>query len=214
MSSSCEDDALLDVHSCRRIRCQRCLKSGFHYARVNLLLLLTIASVVLGLVIGFSVRNASQLAQELTSLPGELFLRSLKMMILPLIVLSLMSGLGSLDIRAVGSLGIRTLIFYSATTIVALCTGLLLVLIIRPGEINAPAKHCTNSSSVSINDISDTVLDLIRSEKEMLTLYHTVENILVRVLTLKWFPVSCIFVSTVLEKNSIIVLSYGYLYFK
>ena len=140
---------------------------------MNLLLLLTIGSVFLGLVIGFSVRNASELAQELTSFPGELFLRSLKMMILPLIVFSLMSGLGSLDIRVAGSLGIRTLIFYSSTTIVALCTGLLLVLTIRPGEINAPAKNCTNSSSVSINDISDTILDLIRSEKDASVDYIT-----------------------------------------
>ena len=165
MPSSSEDVALLDVRSYRRVRSQQCLKSALHYARVNLLLLLTIGSVFLGLVIGLSVPSASELAQELTSFPGELFLRSLKMMILPLIVLSLMSGLGSLDIRVAGSLGIRTLIFYFSTTIIALCTGLILVLTIQPGKINAPATHCTNSSSVSINDISDTLLDLIRSEK-------------------------------------------------
>ena len=138
------------------------MKLCLHYARANLLLLLTIASVIVGLVIGISVKNASQLAQELIAFPGELFLRSLKMMILPLIVLSLTSGLGSLDIRVAGSLGVRALVYYSFTTIVAVGTGLLLVLTIRPGEINAPAKHCTNSSAVAINDISDAIFDLMR----------------------------------------------------
>ena len=162
IAASGEGDALLDSHSHPRTRCRRYLKVFLHYAWVNLLLLLTIASVIVGLVIGLSVRNASELAQELVAFPGELFLRSLKMMILPLIVLSLTSGLGSLDVRVAGSLGIRTLIFYSCTTIVAVATGLVLVLTIRPGEINAPSTHCTNSSEVAINDISDAVLDLLR----------------------------------------------------
>ena len=162
MPASSEADALLDSNSYRKNRCRRYSKLFLHYAWVNLLLLLTIASVIVGLVIGFSVRNASELAQELVAFPGELFLRSLKMMILPLIVFSLTSGLGALDIRVAGSLGIRTLIFYSCTTAVAVGTGLVLVLTIKPGEINAPPKHCTNSSGVAINDISDAILDLMR----------------------------------------------------
>ena len=162
MPAPSEGDALLDGHSDRTSRCRRYLKVCLHYTYANLLLLLTIASVIVGLVIGIPVRNASDLTQELISFPGELFLRSLKMMILPLIVLSLTSGLGSLDTRVAGSLGIRTFIFYSFTTVVAVGTGLLLVLTIRPGEMHAPAKHCTNSSAVAITDFSDTILDLLR----------------------------------------------------
>ena len=161
MPAPSEGDALLDGHSYRTNRCRRYLKLCLHYTYANLLLLLTIASVIVGLVIGI-VRNASDLTQELIGFPGELFLRSLKMMILPLIVLSLTSGLGSLDIRDASSLGMRTFVFYSFTTVVAVATGLLLVLTIRPGELHAPDKHCTNSSAVAIADFSDTILDLLR----------------------------------------------------
>ena len=43
--------------------------------------------------------HPGRVAVEIIALPGELFLRMLKMPILPLIIFSLMAGLGSLDTR-------------------------------------------------------------------------------------------------------------------
>ncbi len=66
---------------------------------------------------------------------GDLFLRLLKMIIIPLIFLSLVDGIASLgDVRTVGRIGARTLVYYAATTTFAITVGLLLVNLIRPGD--------------------------------------------------------------------------------
>lgn len=65
---------------------------------------------------------------------GDLFLRLLKMVIIPLIFASLVDGVASLgDARSVGRIGIRTLIYYTCTTAAAIVVGLTLVNFIRPG---------------------------------------------------------------------------------
>ncbi len=65
---------------------------------------------------------------------GDIFLRLLKMIIIPLIFTSLVSGIASLgNARAVGRIGIRTLIYYTITTTLAITVGLTLVNLIRPG---------------------------------------------------------------------------------
>jgi len=65
---------------------------------------------------------------------GDLFLRLLKMIIIPLIFLSLVDGMASLgDVRTVGRVGLRTLLYYATTTTLAIIVGLTLVNLIRPG---------------------------------------------------------------------------------
>ena len=60
----------------------------------NALLLATICGVILGIVVGIAMREAklSQLEIDYFGLPGELFLRALKMIIVPLITFSLITG--------------------------------------------------------------------------------------------------------------------------
>jgi Na+/H+-dicarboxylate symporter len=66
---------------------------------------------------------------------GDLFLRLLKMIIIPLIFTSLVSGIASLgDAKSVGRIGLRTLIYYTITTTLAITVGLTLVNLLRPGD--------------------------------------------------------------------------------
>jgi proton glutamate symport protein len=65
---------------------------------------------------------------------GDLFLRLLKMIIIPLIFTSLVSGIASLgSVRSVGRVGIRTMIYYTISTTLAISIGLVLVNLIQPG---------------------------------------------------------------------------------
>ena len=65
---------------------------------------------------------------------GDLFLNALKMIIIPLIVASVISGIGALgDVRKLGRLGGSTLLYYGFTTAVAVFIGLVVVNIIQPG---------------------------------------------------------------------------------
>jgi len=65
---------------------------------------------------------------------GDFFLGALKMLIVPLIVSSMIVGISGLgDIRRVGVVGRRTLLYYMVTTGLSVLIGLLLVNLIRPG---------------------------------------------------------------------------------
>lgn len=65
---------------------------------------------------------------------GDLFLRLLKMVIVPLIVSSISAGvLGIGDTRHLGRLGGKTILYYLFTSFLAILTGLALINLVRPG---------------------------------------------------------------------------------
>jgi Na+/H+-dicarboxylate symporter len=65
---------------------------------------------------------------------GTLFLNALKMLILPLIIAAVVSGVASLgDIRKLGRLGGITVLYFFLTTGIAVIIGLVMVNVIQPG---------------------------------------------------------------------------------
>ncbi|WP_052573753.1 dicarboxylate/amino acid:cation symporter [Haloferula sp. BvORR071] len=73
-------------------------------------------------------------AMEFCKLVGDLFLRALKMIIIPLIVTSVVGGIAGLkDADGFGRLGLKTLGFYMSTGLLAILLGLFLVNTIQPG---------------------------------------------------------------------------------
>lgn len=72
---------------------------------------------------------------EGVGLVGDIFLRLLKMVIIPLIFTSLVCGVASLgDAKSVGRVGLRTVLYYTLTTTLAVMVGLTLVNIFTPGQ--------------------------------------------------------------------------------
>lgn len=152
-------------------KCLRVTKSIGRVLFANLLLVLTIGSVVVGVIIGLPAREArNTLSEESYSLmvrllgfPGELFIRMLQMLILPLIIFSLIAGLGSLEAKVAGSLGWKTVLYYFSTTLLAIILGIILVVTIKPGG-RGQEFECNNSTSASHGDLDtlDSILDLFR----------------------------------------------------
>jgi Na+/H+-dicarboxylate symporter len=65
---------------------------------------------------------------------GDLFMRGLKMIIVPLIVTSVVAGIASLQgVQGFGRLGVKTLAFFGTTSLLAILLGLALVNVIEPG---------------------------------------------------------------------------------
>src|SRR3972149_1001679 len=65
---------------------------------------------------------------------GQLFLDALKMLIVPLIVAAVVSGVASLgDVRRLGRIGALTIFYFLATTMTAVLIGLVLVNLFEPG---------------------------------------------------------------------------------
>lgn len=106
----------------------------------NVLLVSTIVAVFMGFLIGMIMRSSgkgtySQDVIQLIAFPGDMFLRMLKMLILPLIIASVISALASLDSTVSGRIGMRACGFYMTTTIVATITGIILVTLLHPGDV-------------------------------------------------------------------------------
>jgi Na+/H+-dicarboxylate symporter len=94
---------------------------------------------------------------------GVLFLRALKMIIVPLIVASMIVGITSLgDIRRLGRTGLVTVLYYLATTAVAVAIGLVLVNLIQPGAGDSQAATAAGLAT-SAEDFSflDVILGMI-----------------------------------------------------
>uniref|UniRef100_K3WWW6 Amino acid transporter n=1 Tax=Globisporangium ultimum (strain ATCC 200006 / CBS 805.95 / DAOM BR144) TaxID=431595 RepID=K3WWW6_GLOUD len=90
---------------------------------------------VIGIFIGWGLQKGSP-SEELMSwigVPGSLFIRAIKCIVTPVVFCSLVVGMA--DMLAVGkasSIGVRTVLLYLTTTVIASCEGLVWVLIFRP----------------------------------------------------------------------------------
>jgi len=100
---------------------------------------------------------------------GDIFLRLLKMIIIPLIFTSLVSGVASLgDARSVGRVGLRTVLYYTLSTTFAILVGLALVNLFQPGRYldigvsgSLPEGLSTSSQSLPsflLNMVPDNVI--------------------------------------------------------
>ncbi|XP_074640150.1 uncharacterized protein LOC141898226 [Tubulanus polymorphus] len=129
----------------------------------NALLIAMILAMIIGIGMGIGLRlkPTPWTKREIMYLafPGQLLLRMLKMLILPLIISSLISGLAALDSKASGRIGLFTIAYYMCTTIIAVILGIILVLAIKPGS-NSEIKSTRKSRIV--NPV-DSILDLIRN---------------------------------------------------
>ncbi|MDH5407074.1 MAG: dicarboxylate/amino acid:cation symporter [Gammaproteobacteria bacterium] len=73
---------------------------------------------------------------------GTLFLNALKMIIVPLIVSSLITGIAGIGgTQGLGRLGSKTVLFYMTTSLLAILTGLLFVNLFNPGIIDGQAAR-------------------------------------------------------------------------
>ncbi|XP_037387448.1 excitatory amino acid transporter 1-like [Pygocentrus nattereri] len=133
------------------------------FFRRNAFVILTVIAVIIGIILGFSLRPYKMSYREVKyfSFPGELLMRMLQMLVLPLLVSSLITGMAALDSRASGKMGIRAVVYYTTTTVIAVIIGIVMVLIIHPGR----GSRDEFSSKQSIEQVSpaDAFLDLIRN---------------------------------------------------
>ncbi|MCD6333138.1 MAG: dicarboxylate/amino acid:cation symporter [Bacteroidales bacterium] len=84
-------------------------------------------AIVFGYFFSGSVRYVSWM--------GDLFLNALKMIIIPLIICSLISAVTNMGTgKNLGRIGLKTLVYYIMTSLLAILTGLILFNIIRPGK--------------------------------------------------------------------------------
>uniref|UniRef100_A0A8C7WPS2 Amino acid transporter n=1 Tax=Oryzias sinensis TaxID=183150 RepID=A0A8C7WPS2_9TELE len=129
----------------------------------NAFVIMTVAAVIIGIILGFALRpyKMSYRDMKFFSFPGELLMRMLQMLVLPLLVSSLITGMAALDSRASGKMGMRAVIYYTTTTVIAVFIGIVMVLIIHPGK-GSKAEFSKKPPIEQVNT-ADAFLDLIRN---------------------------------------------------
>lgn len=105
------------------------------FLRRHALVLLTVSGVLAGAGLGAALRGVQLTRTQIIYLafPGEMLLRMLRMIILPLVVCSLVSGAASLDASSLGRLGGIAIAYFGLTTLGASALAVALAFIIKPG---------------------------------------------------------------------------------
>ncbi|MFL6561887.1 MAG: cation:dicarboxylate symporter family transporter, partial [Bacillus sp. (in: firmicutes)] len=115
------------------------MKINFKNLTVQVLL-----GIVLGIIIGFLF---PKFGTELKVL-ADIFIKLIKMVIAPIVFFTIVIGIGNMgDLKKVGRIGGKALLYFEIVTTFALAIGLLLVNIIKPGS-------GFNTDSVKGGDIS------------------------------------------------------------
>ncbi len=103
----------------------------------NLNLYLILLAIVLGFFLGHYYPHTALRIGFL----GDIFLNALFMLVVPLVVASMVTGIAKLGhLRQLGSLGGKTIVYYLSTTAISVIIGIILVNIIQPG-MGVPRKQ-------------------------------------------------------------------------
>jgi Na+/H+-dicarboxylate symporter len=127
----------------------------------NILIGMTLGAIV-GIIInvvGPETKGLSLFVDDLFPLIGSIFVRSLQLLVVPLVLLSLICGTSALDdVRRLGRIGVKTVGFYMATTAIAISIAIGLASIFKPGsgmqldfETNFVAKESPPITDVILN---------------------------------------------------------------
>ncbi|KAH0628304.1 hypothetical protein JD844_009256, partial [Phrynosoma platyrhinos] len=115
--------------------------------------------------LGLTVREygkLSNLDKFYFAFPGEVLMRMLKLIILPLIISSMITGVAALDSSVSGKIGLRAVVYYFFTTVLAVILGIVLVVTIKPG-VSQKADEIDRMGSTPDVSTVDAMLDLIRN---------------------------------------------------
>ncbi|MEX2450363.1 MAG: dicarboxylate/amino acid:cation symporter, partial [Rhodospirillales bacterium] len=98
-----------------------------------------IAGLIVGILFHFIIPHVpfvkDYVVDGLLNMIGAIFVAALKMLVVPLVFVSLVCGVTSLaDIRAVGRIGGKSIVFYLLTTAIAITIALMLAVVVSPGE--------------------------------------------------------------------------------
>ncbi len=96
------------------------------------------------------------------SVVGELFINSIKMMIVPLVFVSLVCGISSVgDIKKLGRIGTKIILYYLVTTAMAVALALLVANLLNPGQGIHLNVEAAKFASQSAPDLAQVIINLI-----------------------------------------------------
>jgi Na+/H+-dicarboxylate symporter len=125
--------------------------------------------MLLGIVLGILLGGFAPSIGLSIAFMGDLFLQALFALVVPLVMSSMIVGIASLgDVRKLGVIGLRTVLFFLTTTGLAVLVGLILVVAIHPGTLTEQSNLDTSPAQTSnlterMEDKPTTLGDLFKS---------------------------------------------------
>ena len=116
---------------------------------------------------------------------GELFMRALRMIIVPIVLVSIICGIGGMGAtKGFGRVGAKTMGFYAITTLVAATLGLLLVNFLQPGlsdgQPNPVVKQAIEAEAGKLAGNAKAEAIAARVDQEQEGVGSTLRDLLVR----------------------------------
>lgn len=125
--------------------------------------------MLLGVIFGFIMAsvNGQEFVMNWVDPIGKIFVRLLKLIAVPLILASLIKGISDLkDISKFKNMGLRTIVIYVLTTVIAISIGLGLVNTLKPGEGITKETVEMLKEKYSSSDKAKTILSNAQKQKE------------------------------------------------
>lgn len=120
-------------------------------------------ALVLAIGVGMALTGKPAVAVSYIKPFGTIFLNLIKWVVTPLVFFSIMAGVVSMrDIRKVGSIGVKTIVYYLCTTALAIIIGLALANVFRGIFPALQTSDLSYESSGSVN-FMDTLVGIFPS---------------------------------------------------
>ena len=132
----------------------------------NWILIGMVLGLATGLILNFYVTDPFIkdiiLMDNVFYLGGSLFIKLMKMLVVPLVFFSIVVGVASIsDVRKIGSIGGTTILIYLITTALAVTIALIIGIIIQPGA-GLHMSAAAETANVTVNQtMSDTILNMV-----------------------------------------------------
>lgn len=112
-------------------------------------------ALVLSVIVGTLMQDYINIVDEYIKPFGTIFLNLLKFIVVPLVMVSIISGVLSMeDVRKVGKLGIKAMVYFTCTTIVAVTLGLVVSTFMTPlfPTINIEGFEAVEAPQITLMD--------------------------------------------------------------
>lgn len=125
-----------------------------------------VLGLIFGLFLNFHVHNTFIkdiiFMDNVFYLGGNLFIKLMKMLVVPLVFCSIVVGVASIsDIKTLGSIGGTTILVYLVTTAIAVTVALVIGMVIKPG-LGLNMVTAAQNTNVTINQtMADTILNMV-----------------------------------------------------
>ncbi len=118
-------------------------------------------ALILGIIAGLCLQGAPDIATTYIKPLGTIFLNLIKMIVVPLVIFSMVAGVISLsDIKKVGAIGGKTIVYYLVTTACAIIIGLVVANVLSVGSGYTMSTEDLSYEAKSAPSFIDTIVNI------------------------------------------------------